>query len=261
MNNTTENDGSFVPSLTLERRLEIPDQKKHYLDSLLRLLDSLIFVHLGLLYVCDNLTFLLVMRALNQVVHVQHRPAAITPVIVVNLICVVTHLLQSRSGIKRLHGGIIVDFVGEVPRSRTSVLILDLILFSLQLVMLVAGHERQIASGDAVAREESEPQDLESEEAGQLRSRAHAQVEESEDGIELQSLLPDGRGEDGPAHQKQPESTQDDDDVILLDLKKGIKALLRRPIPVASPTALENAQARASVAAFLRLAAARARAG
>ncbi|KIX98830.1 uncharacterized protein Z520_05291 [Fonsecaea multimorphosa CBS 102226] len=260
MNNTADNDGAFVPSLTLDRRLEIPDQKKHYLDSLLRLLDALIFLHLGILYICDNLTFLLVLRALNQVVHVQHRPATITPVIVVNLICVVTHLLQSRSGTKRLHGGIIVDFVGEIPRSRTYVLILDLILFSLQLVMLVAGHERQIASGEVPALQESQPQDLESEEAGQLRSRAQEQVDVPEEGIELQSLLPEGSGEDGATHQKQDEVTQDDD-MILLDLKKGVKALFSRPMPVASPTAIENAQARASVAAFLRLAAARARAG
>ncbi|OAP63617.1 hypothetical protein AYL99_02844 [Fonsecaea erecta] len=260
MNNTADNDGAFVPSLTLDRRLEIPDQKKHYLDSLLRLLDALIFLHLGVLYICDNLTFLLVLRALNQVVHVQHRPAAITPVLVVNLICVVTHLLQSRSGTKRLHGGIIVDFVGEIPRSRTSVIILDLIFLSLQMVMLVAGHERQIASGEALALEESQPQDLESEEAGQLRSRAQEPTDVTEEGIELQSLLPEGSRVDGAAHPKQAEGTQDDD-VILLDLKKGIKALLRRPIPAASPTAIENAQARASVAAFLRIAAARARAG
>ncbi|KIW23123.1 uncharacterized protein PV07_11349 [Cladophialophora immunda] len=260
MNNTADNDGAFVPSLTLDRRLEIPEQKKHHLDSLLRLLDALVFLHLGILYICDNLTFLLVLRALNQVVHVQHRPAAITPVIVVNLICVLTHLLQNRSGTKRLYGGIIVDFVGELPRSRTSVLILDLILFSLQLVMLVAGHERQIASGDPLAYEESQPQDLESEEAGQLRSRAQAQVDMPEEGIELQSLLPEGSREDAATHQKRSETTTDED-VILLDLKKGVKDLLRRPVPGASPAAIENAQARASVAAFLRLAAARARAG
>ncbi|EXJ74092.1 uncharacterized protein A1O5_02386 [Cladophialophora psammophila CBS 110553] len=260
MNNTAENDGAFVPSLTLERRLEIPDQKKHHLDSLLRLLDALIFLHLGILYVCDNLTFLLFLRALNQVVHVQHRPPAITPVIVANLICVVTHLLQNRSGAKRLYGGIIVDFVGENPRSRTSMLILDLILFSLQLVMLVVGHEKQVVLGDALALEEPQPQDLESEEAGRLRSRARENLDAPEEGIELQSLLPDGSTGDGATPQKQNESTQDDD-VILLDLKKGIKALLRRPMLVASPAAIENTQARASLATFLRLAAARARAG
>ena len=44
------------------------------------------------------------------------------------------------------------------------------------------------------AQEELRPQDLESEEAGQLRSRAE-DATETEEGIEMQSFLPDESGD------------------------------------------------------------------
>lgn len=262
MNNTTENDNALVPSLGLYRSLDIPDQKKHYIDSLLRSLDGFIFLHLGIVYLCDNLTFLLLLRAVSQVLHVQYRPPGttfLTPVIFASFVCVITHLLQEQPDAKRLHGGLIVDFVGELAPSKWRLVFLDLIVLGLQLVMLVVGYEKQIASGDAQAQAATVPQDLDSEEAGRHRSAVQEPADETDGGIELQNLLPNGHGSNEAADHKEPDAHQDDD-LIVLDMKKGLSALLRRPPPVASPT-LENPAARAGLASFLaRVAAARARA-
>lgn len=156
-----------------------------------------------------------------------------------------------------------IDFVGELAPSRSRLLILDMVIFCLQLLMLVVGFERLRASGDVQALEQSQPQDLDSEEAGRLRSRPGDQHEETEEGIEMQSLLPDGSGENGSAHQKSSEQIPQEDEVILLDMRKGLKALMRRPPPPASPPAAgDSPAARVSLATFLaRVAAARARGG
>lgn len=263
MNNSTENDSALVPSLSLDRRLDIPDQKSRYIDSLLRTLDALIFLQLGVTYLCDNLTFLLLLRAVSQVLHVQYRPPGATqlsPVIFANVVCFMTHLLQHKTSTKRLHGGLIIDFVGELGASKWKLLFLDLVVLGLQLLMLVAGYEKQVASDDAQIQDESQPQDLESEEAGRLRSRAQEQGAETDEGIELQTLLPERSGDDDAPPHNQVEISKDDD-LVVLDMRKGLRALLRRPPPTASPATMESPATRAGLATFLaRVAAARARA-
>ena len=261
MNNdpTPENDSAFVLSVNQDRRLEIPDKKEHHLDALILALDALIHLYFAALYVCDNLSLLLILRLANQIVHVRVPPTSqLPPTILVSGVCVVTHLLQSRPPGMRLYGGILIDFVGELAPSTPKLLMLDVTVFALQLVMLVAGHEKQLASGAVQALQESQPQDLESEEAGRLRSRAQDDVAETDEGIEMRSLLPETSGEPEPAIRKRLNTVQQDDDVIVLDMKGGLKALLRKPLPVAAPATIENPAARASIAAFLaRLAAAR----
>ncbi|EXJ87072.1 hypothetical protein A1O3_04030 [Capronia epimyces CBS 606.96] len=241
--------------------LRARDTKIDHIDSLLRTLDSLIFLQLGILYLCDNLTFFLFLRAFSQVLHVRQSEALqFPPVIFANLLCFGTHLLQQRPETKYLHGGLIVDFVGDLAPSRWRVLLLDLIVFGLQLLMLVVGHEKTVVSGNTQVQEESQPQDIESEEAGRLRSQPQDPPSETADGIELQSLLPDRASEDRPAHAALKLDTQGDD-LIVLDMKKGLKALLRRPPQPTSP-AMDSPAARAGFANMLaRIAAARVRAG
>ena len=261
MNNnpTPENDIALPFSPLDPRRLEIPEKKEQYLEHLLYALDALIYLYFAALYVCDNFSVLLILRLANQIVHVRSPPVSqVPPTILVSGVCILTHLLQSRATGKRLHGGILIDFVGELAPSLTRLLMLDITVFALQLVMLVAGHEKQIASGAAQAHDGSPLQDLESEEAGRLRSRAQDETAETDTGIEMQNLLPDDSGEDESAPRKHNDPVRQDDNVILLDMKKGLGAVLRRPMPITAPSTIENPAARASLATFLaRVAAAR----
>lgn len=242
--------------------LRARDTKNDHIDSLLRTFDSLIFLQLGILYLCDNLTFLLFLRAFSQVLHVRQPDALqLSPVVFANLLCFGAHILQHKSGAKYSHGGLLVDFVGELSPSKWKVLLLDLLIFGLQLLMMVAGREKTIASGDTSQQEVPEPQDVESEEAGRLRSRPHEQPSEAADGIELQSLLPEQATGNNPTHGASKPNIQEDD-LVVLDMGRGLKALLRRPPQPASPAAMDGPAARAGFADMLaRIAAARARAG
>jgi len=257
------NDSTLAPSPSLGRRLRARHEKTDHLDSLLFTLDAIIFLQLGIIYLCDNLTFLLILRAVSQVVHVQWRPPGttqLTPAVFVNALCSITHLLQHRSDAKPLHGGLIIDFVGEHAPSKWRLLFLDLLVLGLQLLMLVVGYEKQLASGHAPPQEEPHQQDIEAEEEGRLGSRAQEPPNETDDGIELQNLSAETPGEARPAH-KEPSGSAQDDDLIVLDMKKGLKYLLRRPLPTLSPT-VEDPATRAGLANVLaRIAAARAGTG
>lgn len=256
------NDSTLAPSPSLGRRLRARHEKTDHLDSFLQTLDAIIFLQIGIIYLCDNLTFLLVLRAVSQVVHVQYRPQGatqLTPAIFVNVLCSITHLLQHGSDTKPLHGGLIIDFVGELAPSRWRLLFLDLVVLGLQLLMLVAGYEKQVASGDAQPLEEPRQQDIEAEEEGRLGTRVQEQPTETAEGIELQSLLAEAdRPEDPRPSHKEPSEGAQDDDMIVLDMRKGLKYLLRRPLPSLSPT-VEDPATRAGLANVLaRIAAARA---
>ena len=255
MNNDLPPDSAL---LNHERRLEITEKTEDHLDHLLHALDALIYLYFAALYVLDNLSLILLLRLANQIVHVRSPSVSqLPPTILVSIGCVLTHLLSYREKGKRLYGGILIDFVGELAPATTRLLMLDIIVFGLQLLMLVAGHERQLASGELQAQEGFQPQDLASEEAGQLRSRAE-DATETEEGIEMQSLLPDESGDMASTARKRREQTQHDNDMILLDMRKGLKTLVRKPMPVAGPANAENPAVRASLATFLaRLAAAR----
>ncbi|EHY53890.1 hypothetical protein HRR83_004532 [Exophiala dermatitidis] len=241
--------------------LRARDTRKDHIESLLHTLDTLIFVQLGILYLCDNLSFLLFLRVASQVLHVrQPETLQLSPVIFANLLCVGAHCLRRSSGTKYLHGGLIVDFVGELPPSKWRLVLVDLVVFGLQLLMLVVGREKLLASGSTLVQEDAEPQDIESEEAGRLRSRAPVQPSETEQGIEMQSLLPNGTTEDDGG-QSSSKHAVEDADVIILDMRKGLRALFRRAPQPAAPTTMDNPAARAGFANMLaRIAAARARA-
>ncbi len=289
------NESTLLPSLHPERSLRAQTEKDDLIENLLRTLDALIFLEIGILYLCDNLTFLLILRAVSQVVHVQYRAPGttqLTPAIFVNLLSAITHIIlhqQHKSGLPDdkpvvLHGGLIIDFVGEVAASKLKLLLLDLVIFGLQLFMLVVGYEKQIASGDEEREPQSPPpppQDIEAEEEGRRRSRdqeedyqedqrqRQTRSVESTEGIELESLLPSEGPDIGGSgvRRKRPANAAttatpppEDDDLIVVDMRRGLTALLRRPLPNTAPT-VEDPATRAGLANVLaRIAAARARA-
>ena len=58
---------------SLRRDLSAKNEASHYLDQLLRSLDTLIFLEIGIAYYLDNLTLLLLLRASTQIIHVQSK--------------------------------------------------------------------------------------------------------------------------------------------------------------------------------------------
>ncbi|KAI1617697.1 hypothetical protein EDD36DRAFT_9287 [Exophiala viscosa] len=240
----------ILASSPVERGLRARHEKTDHIESFLRTLDGLIFLQVGILYLCDNLTFLLMLRAVSQVVHVQYRPPGttqLTPVIFVNVVCFITHLLNANTSTKPLHGGLIVDFVGELASSRWRLLSFDLVISGLQMLMLVLGYEKQILSGEVQPQAEAPQQDIEAEEEGRLRPQRA--TGETTDGIELQSLSPESDEDRRPRKRKQREPPEEDDDVVVLDMKTSLGVLLRRPLPTTSPASPTMANVLARIAA------------
>ncbi|KEF59308.1 uncharacterized protein A1O9_04152 [Exophiala aquamarina CBS 119918] len=263
--NATQNE---TVALSTIKSLRVPD-KTATLQSLLRLLDAVIFLQLGALYLQDNLTLFLLLRAVSQAAH--NLPAVqLPPVILINVLCFATHLLQARPEAKGwasrgyLHGGLIIDFVGEQgPVSKWRLASMDLLIFGLQLVVLVVGNERLKAAGDPAAQEPHDTpdtQDLEAAEEGRVTTSARAPAE-TEDGIELQSLLPEGSGQDTASNSK-PLNADLEEDIVELDMRRGLTTLLRRGRTSAgTSTSTDTTPESAGIAEILsRIAAARARA-
>lgn len=142
-----------------------------------------------------------------------------------NLLCLLLHILSSPPAAGEatrgyLHGGILIDFVGqESPVSRFRLVSLDMLTWILQMVILAVMLERRkiVASSNSRSRSVpiSRPQNHDSEERGIIRPPTSP----TED-IELQPL-PSGRtgadedrerNELSPRHGTLPSSPNDNDD-------------------------------------------------
>ncbi|KPI36217.1 uncharacterized protein AB675_8904 [Cyphellophora attinorum] len=215
---------------------------KQHIESLLQAFDLIIFVELAISQYLDNLTLLLV-RAFVQFAYVQRHKlpgghettTQIVPVIIVNAICIITHILHAapeaanKASHGYMHGGAILDLIGERPCSKWRLIGQDLLIFGLQLLMLAVGHE-QTAEQDR-KRGTTTTQDLDAEEAGMRRSQegaTAAPVEEpteprgSEGGIEMQSFLPATEGAVTTAVDS------DDDLILTLNVRRSLKGLITR---------------------------------
>ncbi|RMZ84491.1 hypothetical protein DV737_g1081, partial [Chaetothyriales sp. CBS 132003] len=235
-----------------------------HLTHLLRHLDSLIFIQLGLAYYHDNLSFLLALRALSQVLYVQPKPTGfvvngLAPSLVVNLLCIITHLLHDRPEATSryaggwIHGGLLIDFVGEQgPISRWVLVGYDVMILVLQVVMLMVGHERrrvegaESAAGDSTDLEKT--QDLDAEEAGIRRSLESVDMEA---GIEMDRLLPDGSRQRGATSSAHAHGTEDGDLIAVIHVKESLKQLARRPPALSQSTSPDTGERAARARALL----------
>src|SRR5436305_2031339 len=133
----------------------------------------------------------------------KHRPYVFW-IAISNAICVMLHMLNARPEAGEatrgyLHGGLIMDFIGqEGPISKIRLLLLDALVITLQFIMLSAHIQRQdlkpMMSSTSTPQpvrttmeDRDEPatsaQDLDAEERGVLRSEIT-----TEEGVEMQSL-------------------------------------------------------------------------
>ncbi|KAL9604844.1 MAG: hypothetical protein Q9219_000292 [cf. Caloplaca sp. 3 TL-2023] len=191
--------------------------KKHktqYFDHLLRQIDIMIYCELSILYYMDCSLFSFIARALNHWFYFTPKPSLVSPVITwhrphivmifaLNLLSIFLHAVNTPPTAGEavrgyLHGGLLIDFVGQKsPVSRWRLVGYDALILVLQLVMLgVAAEKKKLdatggASADGNGSREGESQDHDSEERGVRRS------EEGAEGIEMQSLHPGSRGRTG----------------------------------------------------------------
>ncbi|KAL9020979.1 MAG: hypothetical protein Q9185_001806 [Variospora sp. 1 TL-2023] len=211
--------------------------KTQFLDHLIRQLDIMIYYQLSILYYMDCSLLTFVVRALNHWIYFTPKPHPLPPVFAwnrahvvmifgLNILFLCAHAISTpptagEAVREYLHGGLLMDFVGQKsPVSRVSLIGYDLMVLALQLVMLGITAEKK--SLDAVGsvsasggeRPEEEAQDHDSEERGVRRS------EEGTEGIELLPLrpLPEGR-------------TADDEDRERSDLLRSTEGLTSREHP------------------------------
>ena len=251
MNNANDetNGQDLVASALSARSLRAQTEKTDYLDLLLRSLDVLIFLEIGILYCCDNLSLLLAIRAICQLLWVQAAPHGLAPIslaptIVGNLVCLITHIVHdrpsatARSARGWIHGGLLVDFVGELgPVSRWRLLGYDILIAALQILMLMIGHEKRRALGEDKA-EEAVPQDIEAEEAGIRKSEeGRDDAAAVEDGIEMDRLLPSGSREDASSSSR---SQPDDGLIATINVKQTLRALVRPSTSATQSTPAPN---------------------
>lgn len=197
-------------------------KKLGFLTHLLKTLDLVIFAELSSMYYmeCSMLKFIL--RAIPQYMYLSPKdesfallmPATHIHVLVIlvpNILCMLSHLFDTlplgpeyHRGYQ--HGGMIIDFVGQMPSSyRLYYLLFDLIILAIQSLMLSIHNQRE---GLRVALKTfrplsnrvlepipgRSPEDLDAEERGVSRHESGVTVNETDE-IELQQLDRQGNGE------------------------------------------------------------------
>ncbi|KAM3086723.1 hypothetical protein ACMFMG_000846 [Clarireedia jacksonii] len=190
-----------------QRRFEAQMQKKYELTRLLMSnLDLSVYAQLCALYYMDCSLFQLLLRGMSQFViltpkppHVRQPPQSsswVTILVGSNLLCIFLHLLLSPPKASEemrgyLHGGVIIDLIGQKgPSSRLKLVLFDLIVLVLQTVMFSIHIERERIGKILVGYLKKTPdvpppstQDHDAEERGVLRDH----VTSAED-IEMQTL-------------------------------------------------------------------------
>jgi len=172
----------------MEHRKYLLKKRKEFITHMLRSLDIITYLHISYLYFLDCNFVRFAIRCAVQFLFLTpkiinfplppHNRSPVVGLIGSAVLCAALHLWEDSPSAGELaqgylHGGLIIDFIGEKgPISKSRLLYVDLSILFLQLLMLgivVAKQDAQVAeSGDEGSGEES-PQDVESEERGERR--------------------------------------------------------------------------------------------
>lgn len=155
--------------------LTIRSDKVALTDHFVKSLEALIFLEIAHLYGLDTslLHILLRATAINYIRDASSKYQKLTIVIIVNLICAVSHIFSEQPapasyGARMLSGGLLVDFIGEYAyTSRIALVTLDVFIALVMIIMLLAVNDKQkVAPGtartDAVQDRELEEGQVES---------------------------------------------------------------------------------------------------
>lgn len=188
-------------------------EPKDILAGLINDLNNLILVFIAAVYYFDCFSLLFLLRFLGQN---QSTTAGIRVVVTSNLICILTHIFHSITQPEPReiwnHGGALVDFVGEKPPSRFKLILFDVLIVGLQILHLALYYKKiSLESKKEPRTPAPAPQDLEAEEAGISRADPPTNTE-TEEGIEMQSLLPEGSND---PEDRNTDTAQDDTTITL----------------------------------------------
>lgn len=207
-----------------------------HISSLHSSLYQLILLNSSAIYYLDCFSLLLGLRYVCLVQASHGGGSGIRSLTICLLICVAVHTFHglpepSTYAPHFLYGGALVDFVGERPAGRTRLIVLDIWVFALQILYLTLGRKLsqskrdggEQANGSADSTE-SQAQDIDAEEAGVLRAdqiRQQQQVE-TDEGIEMQSLLPEN---DGETRSGSDGKVKSDDSIVVLRRRDFVETL------------------------------------
>lgn len=165
----------------------------------------------------------------------------VSAIIAPNIICILLHLVTSlpfagEASRGYLHGGVLIDFIGQkAPTSRLSLLLLDFLIFGIQCLMVAVNMEKDrirkvvkpprvlsatTTTTDAAAEAPVTTQDHDAEERGVLRDAPV--LDETED-IEMRPLGADPQDSDERANllERGPAEASSDYDGLLDVLRSG----------------------------------------
>jgi len=164
-----------------QQRAQAQTKKKHeFVNYLMNNLDLIIYSELCILYYMESVSatilkyvmiltifscsfFRLLIRVLSQMVFLSPKPNFVPPmpqhrpyigsIFGPNIICILLHVFTARSEAGEamrgyLHGGIIIDLIGQKgPTSKLHLVLLDILILLLQCLMLTVHVERERLSG------------------------------------------------------------------------------------------------------------------
>ncbi|KAI9834731.1 MAG: hypothetical protein M1819_002816 [Sarea resinae] len=141
------------------RRLVENKKRTEFLDDMLRNFDILIYCQLSVLYYMDCSLFRFFIRAFIQFLYLTPKPPIFPDpprnrpyagaILGSNVLCLLLHIFLARPEAGEatrgyLHGGLVMDFVGqEGPISKFRLASFDILVLILQIVMLAAFIERR----------------------------------------------------------------------------------------------------------------------
>lgn len=191
-------------------------KKLQFLHHLLMNLDTVIYIELCTLYYMDCSFIRLMLRWAPQWLYLSPKPEHISifipnypigAIVGPNVLCMLLHLIfsppqTSEASRGYLHGGILIDFIGQkAPTSKLTFLLLDIVVLCLQCFMLIVSMEkdrikkivkppRRVAAtngstANTMDTANTTGQDHDHEERGVLRD---AHIVDEANSIEMQSL-------------------------------------------------------------------------
>ncbi|CAK7215259.1 hypothetical protein SCUCBS95973_002421 [Sporothrix curviconia] len=135
-------------------------KKLGFYTDMMSQLDMLVFAELCALYYMDTSFFRFFLRAVAQsfflspkaedfAIALDARKPHVLAILVPNLLCILAHSLgalptASEANRGYLHGGVVIDFVGQTaPTSKLGLVLLDLVVLVVQCLMLAMHTERE----------------------------------------------------------------------------------------------------------------------
>ncbi|TGZ83319.1 DUF1746-domain-containing protein, partial [Ascodesmis nigricans] len=165
------------------------EKRKEFLDHMLRSLDIMVYTHISYLYLLDCSMLRVIISSAIQLWALTpklltpsrspfERPSILYSIIFATCYSLIYHVLTTAPDSSEevhhyLHGGILIDFIGQRgPISKTRLVLVDLFIFVLQLFQLsVIVAKIETPSYATITRNSREgPQDMEAEERGERRA-------------------------------------------------------------------------------------------